>query len=140
MFRQGSLQIKSGRARHAHVEQQATGPVGQRVKQEIARRRMALRLEAGRGQQAQQSGAKRLVVIDDMDQRCELSSIMSGSRSLLPLAPAAGNSTRNTAPPSTPFSAVTRPPCASTRVRTIDSPRPMPVDLVLKKESNKRGI
>jgi hypothetical protein len=30
---------------------------------------MALCLEAGRGQQAQQSGAKRLVVIDDMDQR-----------------------------------------------------------------------
>ena len=52
--------------------------------------------------------------------------------------PASGSVKRNVAPRSALFSAQMRPPCASTIVREIDSPTPMPFGLVVKNGSNRR--
>ena len=54
-------------------------------------------------------------------------------------AEANGNVKRNTAPPLGAFSARISPPCASTIVRDIASPRPMPVDLDVTKARRCEG-
>ncbi len=69
---QGRLQVETGRARHAHVEQHAARAVRRRAHQEVAGRAVAARVEAGGGEQAQQRGAQRFVVVDDMDERSGL--------------------------------------------------------------------
>ena len=70
---QGRLQLEAGRARHPDVEEHAAGPVGERVQEEVAGRRVALRLEACGAEQPEESGAEGLVVVDDVDQRVKRS-------------------------------------------------------------------
>ena len=56
-----------------------------------------------------------------------------------PSAVRSGSSTRNTEPSPGTDSARIRPPCASTSVRAIDRPSPMPWPLVVKNESKSFG-
>ena len=113
------------------------GRSGRRMQQEVARRGVAARLEAGRAEQPQQGGAQRVVVVDDVDQWRRAHAALrrsggsrAGERQLdlehRPLARARSRPRM-------------RPPCASTSVRAIESPSPMPVRLVVKNESNSFG-
>ena len=87
---QGLLELETGGARQAQIEQQAPRPIGHGMQEELARRPVAARLEPGGTEQPQQSGAHRLVVIDDVDQR---GGAHAGFGDGASLATAKGNST-----------------------------------------------
>ncbi len=124
---QRRLQIEPGGAGQPHVEQQAAGAIGQRVQQERAGRSVAHRLEAGGTQQVEQAVAQRLVVVDDMHE-----GVAAHRHAAAVVAPASsGSSKLKMVPASGLLAASMRPPWASTIVRTMARPSPMPCGLVL---------
>src|SRR3954453_13527433 len=79
-------------------------------------------------QQPKQGETHGIIVVDDVDRRfCHSAALIEDE------ALASGKVTRKTAPRDGWFSARILPPWASTNVRTIERPRPIPLGLVLKK-------
>src|SRR5262249_7147227 len=100
------------------------------MQQKVAGRSVSARLEASGGQQPQKSRTQRFVVVDYVDKGCRAHAVAS-VRALSAARSLDGNSTKKAAPSPARLSTQMRPPCASTIVRAIDRPSPMPACFVL---------
>src|SRR3954468_15316394 len=95
------------------VERRAARQVGALAEDDVA--------PAQAGEPVQDRGAADATAHDDRARRCPHRPTLSGSQ-----AETGGNRRRITAPPSSPRSAVTAPPCDSALLWTIDNPSPDP--------------
>ena len=102
-----------------------TDGVRRMVRNEFHRRSVAPGGEAAAAQQTLDALPERGVVVDD-EHRASLLGHAASPWSAI------GSENQTRAPPVGLFSAWIRPPCASTMVREIDSPRPIPSALVVK--------
>src|SRR5579883_307606 len=129
---QALLQLRPAHSRQSDVENDTAGRRQRQPLQQIGRSRVAEYLVAGRAQLASDRRPERGIVVDDVDG--------SSGHVALPLsAETRGRLRLKTAPPPGRCSAQMRPWWASTIVRAIDSPMPMPCSLVVKNGSNTRA-
>src|ERR1700730_3506863 len=117
------LQIESGPARHAHVQQQTGGTFLGRPVEKIAHGGERLGIVAGGPDQPRQTLPHRRVIVHHEHHRARWSH--HG-----PSWPA-GSTNENVAPSAGLFRASTRPPCASTMDFTMASPIPRPLAFVV---------
>src|SRR4029453_14853012 len=125
---QNVLQIHSVYSWHPHIHDDTRRPGVLVTRKKIGRRSKRFALVTGPPQQPRHTSSDRWVVIDQKHQ-----AVRWGHGEGWPFT---GRTNSNRAPPSSTFSAMIGPPCASTMERTIASPMPSPSVLVLKKGSN----
>src|SRR5262245_10885390 len=140
----GLVELESARAGHAHIEEDAAGPVAGGLEKEVSSGAVGPDLVSARTEQPRDGRPKGRVVVDDVDDG-GLAAHVAGSgtdaassRARVRSCGDAGRKNRNVAPPLGLFSATMVPPWASTIERQIESPSPTPCFLVVKKDWNRR--
>ena len=126
--RECRLQIESVHFGHLQISHHTTRRIGIALREKVARRRKRLHRKPARPQEARGRSEKGRIVIDNVNGGCGYTHPAAASSAI-------GNVKRNAAPPPLLFSAQSRPPCASTIVREIGRPMPIPFGLVVKNGS-----